>query len=181
MNNPPTCSSEAHAPGLARLNSLGLSEAIAVLHTVCGSKRWADSLAAARPFASASDLFAHADRAWFGLAREDWLEAFSHHPRIGERNLAQAKFAATAVQSAREQTGMAAATEAERAEFAAGNAEYERRFGHVFLICATGKSAAEMLAALRARLVNDAVTELHTAAAEQANITRLRLERWLTA
>lgn len=150
-----------------------------MFHTVCGSKRWADLLVAARPFATESDLFAHADRAWFGLGREDWLEAFSHHPRIGERNLTQAKFAATAAQSTREQSGMAAATEAERAEFAAGNAEYERRFGHVFLICATGRSAGDMLTALRARLVNDPATELRNAAAEQAKITRIRLERWL--
>lgn len=137
-------------------------------------------MAAARPFASVDTLFTEADRFWFALTREDWLEAFGHHPRIGERNLSAPKFAATAQQSSREQSGMNAASDADRSAFAEGNAEYERRFGHVFLICATGRSAAAMLEQLRTRLSNDAATELTNAAREQAMITRLRLERMLS-
>lgn len=164
---------------LARLNAMSDAEAAAVLHGVCGSRRWVEGMLALRPISSREALLREAERVWMGLGREDWLEAFSHHPRIGERNLAQAKFAATAAQSSREQSGMAGASEEERAEFAAGNAEYERKFGHVFLICATGKSAGEMLAALRGRVNNAADVELRMAAAEQAKIVRLRLERWL--
>lgn len=167
--------------GLERLNRMTRDEAAVVLQTVCGSQRWVESVLARRPFVVEADLCAAADRAWFALAREDWLEAFSHHPRIGERNLSQARFTTTAQQSSREQSGMAAASESERAEFADKNAEYERKFGHVFLICATGKSASEMLASLRARLGNDAEVELRNAAAEQAKIMRLRLERWLAS
>lgn len=166
---------------LARFNALPPKEARAALLTVCGSTRWADQMTALRPFSSAAHMHAEADSLWFALAPADWLEAFSHHPRIGERNLIAPKFAATAQQSSREQSGMNAATEAERRAFADGNAEYERKFGHVFLICATGKSAATMLEQLRTRLNNDAATELASAAQEQALITRLRLERMLSA
>lgn len=170
--------SELHA-GLARFNALPDGEARAVLRTCCGSERWTERVAATRPFASIEALHEQSERAWFALDRADWLEAFSHHPRIGERNLRQQKFAATAQQSSREQSGMAAATEEQRTAFARENEEYERTFGHVFLICATGKSAAEMLEQLEERLKNDGATELRNAAQEQAKITRLRLERWL--
>jgi OHCU decarboxylase len=137
-------------------------------------------MVAMRPFASVDLIYSEADRIWLGLSKVDWLETFSHHPRIGERNLDQPKFAATAAQSSREQSGMAAATDEQRREFAAGNETYQRKFGHVFLICATGKSAAEMLAQLRARLGNTSEVELKNAALEQAKIIRLRLEKWLT-
>ncbi len=169
------------APGLARLNALPAAEATAALLTCCGAGRWAAAMVSQRPFASAGAVYARADAIWQGLAREDWLEAFSHHPRIGERNLAQPQFTRTAEQSAREQSGMAGAAESVQREFVSFNAEYERRFGHVFLICATGKSADFMLAQLKTRLGNDAATELRNAAQEQSMIVRLRLERMLTA
>jgi len=130
-----------------------------------------------RPFRNEAELFAAAERFWRSLGREDWLEAFSHHPRIGEKNLAAS--GAGAAQASKEQAGMASASEGERREFAEGNAEYERCFGHVFLIFACGKGPAEMLGQLRTRLGNDATTELVNAVTEQAKITRLRLERWL--
>lgn len=170
--------SEGHA-GLARFNALSEAEARAALLTCCGAVRWAEGMSAARPFTSVDALFTESDRIWFALKSEDWLKAFGHHPRIGERNLSVPKFAATAQQSSREQSGMNGATEAERRAFADGNAEYERRFGHVFLICASGKSSATMLEQLRTRLNNDTATELANAAREQALITRLRLERML--
>lgn len=174
-----TAPSQATTDAIARLNALSQAEAIATLLTCCGSHRWAAQLAAARPFPTAAALHEASDRIWFSLSREDWLEAFSHHPRIGERNLAHSRFAATATQATREQSGMAAATPEQLAEFTARNTDYERRFNHVFLICATGKSAAHMLDQLRARITSDPATELWTAAREQSAITRLRLERWL--
>lgn len=167
--------------GLVGLNQLGESDARLRLITVCGSGRWVDGMLKRRPFGSVDSLFAAADEVWFGLEKQDWLEAFSHHPRIGERNLAQAKFAATAAQSSKEQSGMAGASEAVRAEFASGNAEYEKKFGHVFLICATGKSGEEMLGSLRERIQNDAATELRNAANEQSKIVRIRLGKLVEA
>ncbi len=167
------------SPGISRLNALPTEQAIATLLTCCHSHRWAEQLAAARPFTTTAALHEASDRTWFSLEREDWLQAFSHHPRIGERVITQPKFAATATQAAREQSGMAAATPEQLAEFTSKNAEYESRFNHVFLICATGKSATHMLDLLRSRLANSPESELLAAAREQSAITRLRLERWL--
>lgn len=164
-------------PGLAQLNAMSVAESHARLYAVCSSKRWADAMVAARPFASVDSLFAVADEQWFALSPSDWLEAFSHHPRIGQTNLSQPKFAATADQSRREQSGMAGASDELRAHFAELNEQYQDRFGHVFLICATGKSAEQMLAAIQRRVTNDAPTELANAAKEQSLITRIRLQK----
>lgn len=128
-------------------------------------------MVAARPFESAGAVFDASDRIWRSLGRDDWLEAFAAHPRIGAR-------AATGW-SAREQAGVAAAGEPTRARLVDANREYDRRFGHVFIVCATGKTADEMLALLQARLGNDRATELAIAAEEQRKITRLRLEKLL--
>ncbi len=171
--------SQATTDGITRLNAFPPAEAIAALLACCGSQRWAEQLASVRPFPSAAALHETSDRIWFSLSREDWLEAFSHHPRIGERNLTHPKFASTATQATREQSGMATATPEHLAEFTTKNADYERRFNHVFLICATGKSAAHMLDQLRFRITNTPEAELQTAAREQSAITHLRLERWL--
>src|SRR5262245_44730942 len=155
---------------LARFNAMPLSGAVEALARCCGSRRWAEAVAGMRPFESPGALHRAAENAWFALEPRDWLEAFAHHPRIGERDLAQATFAGTAEQSAREQSGMAGAGDGVRAEFAALNVEYERKFGHVFLICATGKSAGAMLEQARRRLGNDGATELQNAAKEQSMI-----------
>ena len=175
--HPPTTATQD--AGLARLNAMDARAAADVLRSCCGSRRWVERMVVCRPFASVTILLGGADLIWLGLDRKDWLEAFAHHPRIGERDLSQTKFAATAIQAGKEQSGMAVATDAQRAEFAAGNEQYEQKFGHVFLICATGKIASQMLEQLRQRLNNDAAAELTNAAREQSAITRLRLERWL--
>lgn len=175
---PPT---QALDDGLARLHAMSTAAARAAFHTCCGSARWADLMTRARPFTNREALFRQAEQAWFGLERDAWLEAFAHHPRIGQRDLAGAGFANTAAQAAREQSGMAAASDTQRQEFHTLNAEYEARFGHVFLICATGKTAGFMLARLNERLKNDPATELLAAAKEQAMILRIRLERMLNA
>jgi OHCU decarboxylase len=157
---------------LGRLNGLPPAQAEAVLLGCCASRAWAREMAARRPYHDPQALYAAADEVWEKLGPEDWLEAFAAHPRIGEREGAMAD-----PQAGREQAGVATASAATLDELAAGNRAYEARFGHVFLISASGRSAEEMLAALRRRLGNDPDTELRVAAAEQRKITRLRLER----
>jgi OHCU decarboxylase len=164
-------------PGLARLNALPPTQAEAEMMRCCGCASWAARVASQRPFADAEWLLRAADAAWRETGPEQWREAFSHHPRIGERKVEQAAGASTAAWAQREQSGMGAASEEVRRALAEGNAEYERRFGHVFLICATGRSAESMLAELKRRLKNDPETELRMAAEQQAMITRLRLEK----
>ncbi len=125
---------------------------------------------AARPFSDDRAVIEAAERTWRALDRADRLEAFAAHPRIGDRDVRERW-------SRAEQSGVASASDDVLAELAASNAEYERRFGHVFLICASGLTAEEMLRALRGRLENEPEVELEVASAEQAKITRLRLER----
>lgn len=159
------------------VNALPDAEARAALHRCCASRRWVDAMIAARPYPDDAALLAMADRAWWELAPGDWREAFAAHPRIGDREAAGPRHDATRDWSQREQAGTAAADRATLAALARGNREYERRFGHVFLISATGRAADELLAALQRRLGNDPAAELREAAGEQAQITRLRLER----
>jgi 2-oxo-4-hydroxy-4-carboxy-5-ureidoimidazoline decarboxylase len=149
------------------LNDSPTSDARPDLDACCGSTAWVDRMLAARPFANDDAVVESALAIWRSLSREDWLEAFARHPRIGAR--------ATSDWSAREQSGMMRATESVRARIDALNREYEARFGHVFLICATGLSGEEMLAALHRRLSNEPEAEVRVGAAEQAKITRLRL------
>jgi 2-oxo-4-hydroxy-4-carboxy-5-ureidoimidazoline decarboxylase len=156
---------------------MSLEDARVALLRCCGSVRWADAMTARRPFASVNDVCRSADEIWAGLDRADWLEAFVAHPRIGDLDSLRKKFATTADWARGEQAGVTGADEQLIRELAEGNREYEARFGHIFVVCATGKTAAEMVVILRSRLGNDAETELKVAAAEQAKITRLRLER----
>lgn len=164
---------------LAQLNALPSEDAERELLACCGSRAWARAVAAGRPYAELSSLLAAADRVWLALSPDDWLEAFSKHPRIGER----AARAAPAVErgwSEGEQSRARQGTPAVLTELATANAEYENRFGHVFLICATGKTADEILQQARARLHNDPDYELRIAAEEQRRITHLRLRKLLT-
>lgn len=125
------------------LNGLDPEAAIAALLRCCGSKRWAASVVAARPFDDERHLLESAELAWWALGEEDWKEAFSHHPKIGaDVEALRAKYAATADWSAGEQAGVAGASEATIQALAQGNSEYDAKFGHVFLICATGKRRA---------------------------------------
>ncbi len=167
--------------GLASLNAMSEESAAAFFMKACGSSVWAGTMAAGRPFADGAALSGAAERAAEALSREDWLEAFSHHPRIGESAPSRAGSAEAAAMSGREQSGMAGASDQTRREFAALNAEYERKFGHVFLICASGRSAEFMLAQLRERLGNTPEVEFANATREQRRITRLRFDRMLGA
>lgn len=163
--------------GVDRLNALASEEAKAALTQCCGSSRWAAAMALRRPFATREELFDAADAEWWGLDSSDWLEAFSHHPRIGERPTGSG---GASVWARQEQAGAAGASNATAQRLATLNREYEQRFGHVYLVCATGKTADQMLAILESRLTNDAAAELREAAEQQRQITRLRLERLLS-
>ena len=164
---------------LSRLDGMSEAEARAAFLRCCGSQRWAAAMSAGRPYREAAALFAAAEVHWNGLGREDWLEAFGHHPRIGDRDGLRAGFAATRAWAASEQAGASDADGAVQGALAEGNRRYEARFGHIFIVCASGRSAEAMLAGLAARLGNDSDQELRIAAAEQAKITRLRLEKLL--
>jgi OHCU decarboxylase len=165
---------------LARLNALDAAAAESELLKCCGSNAWARELAARRPFAETRELLTAADEIWWSLAADDWLEAFAAHPKIGGRRAAREPDAQAQNWSEQEQSGARDAEQSTLDELAAANRAYEEKFGHIFIVCATGKTAAEMLSLLRARLPNDAANELRTAAAEQSKITRLRLEKLLT-
>lgn len=165
---------------LGELNRMSESAAREELQRCCGSSAWAERMVRARPFVDPAALFTRAEEVWNELSRADRLEAFSHHPRIGDVGALRAKFAATASWAADEQSGTRGASDDVLRELAALNDDYFQRFGFVFLICATGKSAKEMLEALRARICNDATRELEIASREHAKITRIRLEKLLT-
>jgi OHCU decarboxylase len=161
---------------LDELNALDGSSAIRELRRCCGSHRWAEQVAGGRPFSSVDQLLAQADAVWRSLDCSDWLEAFAAHPRIGESRI---RGAAASDWSSHEQAGAHTASAADRERLAARNREYETRFGHIFIVCVTGKSAAEMLALMEERLTHNSEEELRIAAEEQRRITRLRLAKLL--
>ena len=144
------------------------------LQKACGSPRWAEQVAAARPFDSWESLLETANRAWYALDAKDWLEAFSAHPRIGERGAAGSQPAGW---SSQEQSGTRSASEETMRALADAQRAYEEKFGFIYLVCATGRTADEMLANVHERMHNDRDTELRVAAEEQAKITALRLEK----
>jgi allantoinase len=168
---------ERPQPEQLTINAMDADSAREALLKCCGCRCWTDTMVKRRPFFNRSALAAAGEETWFSLTKNDWHEAFAAHPRIGDLKSLRVKFAATADLCQGEQAGAANADESTLRELAAGNAAYEAKFGHIFIVCATGKSAAEMLAILRSRLPNDPDIELHIAAAEQAKITRLRLEK----
>ena len=141
------------------------------LFAVCGSTRWVEELAAQRPFASWQEMVETAQRIWMSLSEKDWLEAFAAHPRIGERKPGW---------SAQEQSGTRSASEETMSAIADENRAYEEKFGFRYLVCATGRTAEEMLANVRERTNNARSAELQIAAAEQAKIVELRLAKLVT-
>lgn len=139
---------------------------------ICGSREWVRRMSALQPFKDEATFYAAAEKTWRSLSREDWLEAFSHHPQIGEKGLRE-KW------TSQEQSGTQGASYQTLRALADGNTRYRERFGYVFLICATGKSADEMLKSLRSRSENSPEAELGVAAEEQSKIMRIRIEKWL--
>lgn len=176
----------AQAPSISgdalvdHLNALSAADREAAFKRCCGATRWAQAMAAMAPFASRAQLFGEAENQWWRLAEADWREAFTHHPKIGaDVEALREKFAATAGWSEGEQQGVAQASETVLQALAQGNTDYEARYGYIFIVCASGKSAEQMLALLRRRADNDPAQEIFIAAGEQAKITALRLEKLL--
>ena len=168
------------AESLRLLNALLDEAAVAALRNYCGATRWAQAMAAARPFAGVEQLRAAAEKCFTEMAREDWLACFRAHPRIGEKkSAASVASPAAAGWSEQEQAGARGAEASTLAALAEANRAYEARFGHIFIVCATGKTPAEMLAACQQRLANDPEKEISIAADEQRHITQLRLEKIL--
>jgi 2-oxo-4-hydroxy-4-carboxy-5-ureidoimidazoline decarboxylase len=144
----------------------------------CACTAWVEGMVRSRPFPDDdAAIMQAAENNWSILQPDDWREAFAAHPKIGDIDGLRAKFANTEQWAGKEQSGVAGASEATLKRLAQLNNEYEQKFGYIFIICATGKSGDEMLAALEARLPNDPSTEIQLAAAEQLKITKLRLEK----
>ncbi len=166
---------------VSEIDAMPRADVDRLLASCCGSRRWIERMVAARPFGDRDTLLRRADEIWWALEPSDWHEAFAHHPRIGERDAKVSQESRAKAWSAGEQRGIAAARADVRAAIADGNREYERRFGHIYLVSAAGKTADELLALLQSRLANDPASELRVAAGEQATITRLRLLKLLGA
>jgi len=163
---------------LADWNKLDRASAVSSILPCCGSARWADELVEMRPIHTEAQLLERSDAVWGALSPDDWNEAFRSHPRIGQRQTGPV-IAQSTEWSRNEQSGMVRSSTEVRSALEEGNQHYERRFGRIYIVCATGKSAEEMLADLQRRLHNDAETELREAVEQQRQITRLRLRKWL--
>jgi 2-oxo-4-hydroxy-4-carboxy-5-ureidoimidazoline decarboxylase len=159
-----------------RFNEAPPGDARSLLFACCGSTRWVERMMRRRPLVSREDLLNAAREEWFALSEDDWREAFRQHPRIGDREALRQRFAAGGHLSEREQAGLDDARKDVLAALAEGNADYEQKFGYIFIVCATGLTAEQMLDALRARLGNEPEAEIEIAAAEQAKITAIRIE-----
>jgi 2-oxo-4-hydroxy-4-carboxy-5-ureidoimidazoline decarboxylase len=162
---------------LKHINELSAEEAQAAFFKCCGCESWASMMAQSRPFTEADHLRRRADDCFAAMTREHWLQAFAAHPKIGDIESLKKKFGATKDWAQNEQSGVKDSPIGVIEGLAEGNKSYEEKFGHIFIVCATGKSAAEMLAILSARLPNDPDSELLVAAEEQKKITYIRLEK----
>jgi OHCU decarboxylase len=162
---------------LEQLNLAPRDEALTALLTCCGSTKWAQLMVEARPFADLASLEETADQIWNELAPDDWLEAFAGHPKIGARQAERPPSNQSSQWSAQEQSGAHQSAPGTLSALAEANHEYERRFGYIFIVCATGKSGEEMLALCQSRLTNEPKNELPVAADEQRLITRIRLRK----
>jgi OHCU decarboxylase len=178
MNTDPTATPHGRIKDvLAQWNRLPFDQAMSEILPCCGSRTWAQRMAALRPLLDETALLAASNETWRNLTKSDWMEAFRSHPRIGE---SQPSSADRSVEwSAQEQRNVAESDAAVKLALADANREYERRFDRIFIVCATGRSAPEILEILRRRLKNDAETELHEAAEQQRQIIEIRLKKWL--
>jgi 2-oxo-4-hydroxy-4-carboxy-5-ureidoimidazoline decarboxylase len=164
---------------IEELNKLKDTQLKAELLKCCGSSHWVKQMMAEKPYRSEKDLLLKAESAWYHTTETDWMEAFSHHPKIGDLQSLEKKFASTKTLAGDEQAAVQSALPKTLEKFSEGNSLYESKFGFIFIVCATGKSATEMLDLLNARINNDRYTELKIAAEEQHKITRLRLQKLL--
>jgi 2-oxo-4-hydroxy-4-carboxy-5-ureidoimidazoline decarboxylase len=164
---------------LNELNQLSSAKAVEAFMQCCTASCWVDKMVASRPFADVAAMSVAADKNWQGLLDNDYLEAFEGHPKIGDVNSLRAKYANTKALASGEQSSVNEASEQVLSDLSRGNDDYFYKFGFIFIVCATGKSAAQMLELLQARLPNDRETELVNAAEEQRKIFHIRLEKLL--
>ncbi|GHE82908.1 2-oxo-4-hydroxy-4-carboxy-5-ureidoimidazoline decarboxylase [Thalassotalea profundi] len=162
---------------LDNLNNTTLEQAKHSFMQCCTSSQWVNAMAIARPFSSIESMLKHADAVWDKLNESDYLEAFEGHPQIGNVNTLRAKYANTKALASGEQSAVQEASDQVLHALAKGNTDYLNKFGFIFIVCATGKTASQMLALLEARLPNNRATELANAAEEQRKIFQLRLEK----
>jgi 2-oxo-4-hydroxy-4-carboxy-5-ureidoimidazoline decarboxylase len=161
-------------------NASDTDSAINTLLSCCAAYRWAEGITAQRPYTDERALFITADRIWATMQESDWIQAFRAHPRIGEREPVHAS-AQSATWSQQEQSSTNSTQSLTLAELANGNVQYEALFGFTYIVCATGKSAEEMLEILRRRMASNRQSELREAAEQQRQITQIRLRKWLQA
>ena len=166
------------SPVLADWNNANTKSAMEAMTNCCGANRWAAAMVNERPIDCEATLHETADLIWDTMTEVDWVEAFSHHPRIGERRARHASSQSTAW-SGQEQSLVQSAAESILSRLAEGNARYEAQFGFTYIVCATGKSPVEMLAILERRLANALPAELREAAEQQRMIMHIRLRKWL--
>jgi 2-oxo-4-hydroxy-4-carboxy-5-ureidoimidazoline decarboxylase len=166
---------------LARWNGLQFFEAAEEILPCCGSKAWARGVAARRPIHDEAALLSTCDEVWKELPESDWMEAFRSHPRIGESHAPVTALPQSVSWSKTEQHGVSTADDEIKRALAEGNRAYEQRFKRVFIVCASGKSASEILEILGWRLRNDDKTELQEAAEQQRQIAHIRLRKWISS
>ena len=164
---------------LHELNTLPKQQLIAELTNCCGSSAWVYKMLPFFPADDLVELLEDAEEQWFKCSEEDWKEAFAHHPKIGDIDSVKKKFTGLAQWASGEQSGVSTASPKTIEALAEGNKKYEDKFGYIFIVCATGKSAEEMLEILGSRLSNDPKDEMEIAGDEQNKITKLRLEKLL--
>lgn len=162
---------------IAEFDHLSIGNKKELLQKCCGSSAWIEKMLAALPVEDLVDLFETCDECWYACNKHDWLEAFQHHPKIGDINSLKVKYANTAAWASNEQSGVNKASDKTLEDLAKCNDEYEEKFGYIFIVCATGKSAEEMLEILNHRLRNHPEEEIKIAAEEQLKITKLRIEK----
>ena len=162
---------------IQQFNNSTIQQSKEDLFKCCGCTTWAEQLSQKFPFTSIDKLKSMSDKIWFSLEEKDWLEAFTHHPKIGDVKSLEQKFASTAQWASGEQASVNDATQNVLIKLKELNDSYEKKFGYIFIVCATGKSAEEMLVLLKQRLQNNPAEEIKIAANEQNKITHLRIDK----
>ena len=162
---------------IADFDHLSFEKKKELLQKCCGSSAWVNKMLAAPAVEDLVDLFETSDESWYACSKQDWLEAFQQHPRIGDITSLKERYANTAAWASNEQSGVSAAPGKILEDLSKANGVYESKFGYIFIVCATGKSAGEMLEILNSRLRNDPEQEIKIAAEEQNKITKIRLEK----
>lgn len=164
---------------LSVLNNATPEHAFALIESCCCAPRWVEAMVASRPFKNNDSVYQQAQQIWLSLDKNDYLAAFEGHPQIGDITTLKEKYASTSHVAGNEQAGMSSAQESLLIEMAQINQQYLTKFGFIFIVCASGKSAEQMLNLIKNRINNTPATELIIAAQEQAKITQIRLEKLL--